>query len=77
MARVIETKRCTLPITVHGENLIVEGWGVGIEADSYEEAYALARNAIRPMVERDLEAMTEREYSLPDENEEEFFRAFR
>lgn len=51
MARVIETRRCTLD-TRYG---VINGWGVGVEADTYEEALALARNSIRPMVEEDVE----------------------
>lgn len=78
MARVIETKRCAIPITpqINGERLscMINGWGVCIEADTYEEAYNLACNAIRPMVEEDIE----QRYSFSDESEheEDFFNAF-
>lgn len=78
MARVIETRRCTLPITVGGMNGEVKGWGVCIDADTYEEAYVLACNAIRPMVEEDIEDALEQEFPFPDEGEveEAFFNAF-
>lgn len=82
MARVVETKRCTLPITVGGTigniNTEMPGWCVCIDADTYEEAYALACNAIRPMVEEDIEDAIEQECPFPDEGEieEMFFNAF-
>lgn len=79
MARVIEAKRCTLD-TMFGN---IEGWGVGIEADTYEEALILARNAIRPMVEDDIKAsLGGRIFSeeavdnrAEDEQERAFFQA--